>query len=65
MESPVLKGCYSVYLNGLGNSILKGQKPPVSGSDAALVIQIIESALESHDAGRVVTFSKTPHEGLS
>ena len=52
-----LQGNYIDYYEGVYNSIVNNQKPPVTVDDGILVMQVIEAAFKSYREKKVVDFN--------
>ncbi len=52
---PTEVGCYDMYYKGVRNSIVNGEKPPVTAQEGLEVIRLIQLAIESSETGRVIT----------
>lgn len=52
---PTEVGCYDVYYKGVRDSILNGEKPPVTAQEGLAVIKLIQLAIESSETGRVIS----------
>ncbi len=52
---PTEVGCYDMYYNGVRDSIINGEKPPVTAQEGLEVIKLIQLAVESSETGRVIT----------
>ncbi|MCU5394783.1 oxidoreductase [Bacillus toyonensis] len=48
-------GCYDMYYKGVRDSILNGEKLPVTAQDGLNVIKLIQLAVESSETGRVIS----------
>ena len=48
-------GCYDMYYKGVRDSIINGEKPPVTAQEGLEVIRLIQLAIESSETGRVIT----------
>ncbi|MGE8054731.1 oxidoreductase [Bacillus mycoides] len=51
---PTEVGCYDMYYKGVRDSIVNGEKPPVTAEEGLEVIRIIQLAIESSETGRVI-----------
>ncbi|WP_368906138.1 Gfo/Idh/MocA family oxidoreductase, partial [Bacillus wiedmannii] len=52
---PTEVGCYDMYYKGVRDSIVNGEKPPVTAQEGLEVIRLIQLAIESSEMGRVIT----------
>lgn len=52
---PTEVGCYDVYYKGVRDSILNGEKPPVTAQEGLDVIKLIQLAIESSETSRVIS----------
>ncbi|WP_433948211.1 oxidoreductase [Bacillus tropicus] len=52
---PTEVGCYDMYYKGIRDSILSGEKLPVTAKDGLEVIKLIQLAIESSETGRVIS----------
>lgn len=52
---PTEVGCYDMYYKGVRDSIINGEKPPVTAQEGLEVIRLIQLAVESNETGRVIT----------
>ncbi|MGG3446725.1 oxidoreductase [Bacillus nitratireducens] len=51
---PTEVGCYEMYYKGVRESIVNGEKPPVTAEEGLDVIKVIQLAIESSETGRVI-----------
>lgn len=51
---PTEVGCYDMYYKGVRDSILNGEKLPVTAQEGLDVIKLIQLATESSETGRVI-----------
>lgn len=52
---PTEVGCYDNYYKGVRDSILNGEKLPVTAKEGLDVIKLIQLAIESSEKGRVIS----------
>ena len=55
---PTEVGCYDNYYKGVRDSILNGEKLPVTAKEGLDVIKLIQLAIESSEKGRVISIKK-------
>ncbi|WP_377864860.1 oxidoreductase [Bacillus sp. R86525] len=51
---PTEVGCYDMYYKGVRDSIVNGEKLPVTAEEGLDVIKVIQLAIESSETGRVI-----------
>ncbi|MCR9022037.1 Gfo/Idh/MocA family oxidoreductase, partial [Bacillus paranthracis] len=52
---PTEVGCYDMYYKGVRDSIISGEKLPVTAQEGLEVIKLIQLAVESSETGRVIS----------
>lgn len=51
---PTEVGCYDMYYKRVRDSIVNGEKPPVTAQEGLEVIKLIQLAVESSETGRII-----------
>ncbi|MBJ8103757.1 MULTISPECIES: oxidoreductase [Bacillus] len=55
VRMPTEVGCYEMYYKGVRDSIVNGEKLPVTAEEGLDVIKVIQLAIESSETGRVIS----------